>query len=332
MNRSKQHGAVTGSLAVLLAGLCTVVSAPPTSAQPASGIETVDLSGPVEPVAGWDAVPPTLTPLEGGFGPSPVTPGDAQPSEARGSAETVIGPDGRTRVTATTTYPASAVGQIEIHQNGTPANGGGDFICTGWLIDRNSILSAGHCVYDPVSPAGWIESATWYPGRNGNTDPFGGCAVRTQWAPPTEWVQNGRPYFDFAVLNFATSGPCRNIGATTGTFGLYATPTLNALNNAPAFVQGYPGDKPDGTQWRMSGRITRANKRFAFYPMDTFGGQSGSPVWWNRSSGVCTGPCGYAVHAYGVGLAGVGQNNNGGPRLTPFRLGQISAFADNNGT
>jgi glutamyl endopeptidase len=87
---------------------------------------------------------------------------------------------------------------------------------------------------------------------------------------------------------------------------------------------------PFGTHWRMGGRITRANKRLTFYPMDTFGGQSGGPVWWNRTGGACTGPCGYAVHAYGVGLPGLGQTNNGRPRLTAFRLGPIRAAAGQN--
>src|SRR5207344_2827313 len=97
---------------------------------------------------------------------------------------------------------------------------------------------------------------------------------------------NGQPYFDFSVMNFGTlmaPGSCANVGATTGTFGLYANPTLSALNNVRAIVQGYPGDQPDGTHWRMGGRIHHANKRFTFYPMDTAGGQSGSPVWWNRT-------------------------------------------------
>ena len=50
----------------------------------------------------------------------------------------------------------------------------------------------------------------------------------------------------------------------------------NGLNGAQATVQGYPGDKPQGTEWKMNGSIAKANKQFIFYPMETFGGQSGS--------------------------------------------------------
>ena len=337
MNRLKRRVAVIGALAVLLAGFSAATSAPSASGQGGGGgITAVEISDLVEPLAGWSGHAPTETAAEAGINPTPVTPTDAEAAEAAGFAESVIGPDGRVQVSAATTYPNSAVGQIEFFQDSPDPLHGGNFTCTGWLIDSNSVLTAGHCAFDPevtgpdLDPA--IESATWYPGRNGigSLAPLGSCPVTTVWAPPTEWVVNQQPYYDFAVMNFANPGPCQDIDSVTGTFGLFATPALGGLNNVRAKVQGYPGDRAFGTHWRMGGRIHHANKRFTFYPMDTAEGQSGSPVWWNRTAGACTGPCGYAVHAYGVGVSN--QPYNGGPRLTQFRLGQIADFADNNGT
>ena len=81
--------------------------------------------------------------------------------------ESVIGDDGRVRVTDTESYPASAIGQIELTSAWSPEPG--DFICTGWLIDPNTILSSGHCAYQPIAAgdATSIESVFFAPGRDG---------------------------------------------------------------------------------------------------------------------------------------------------------------------
>ena len=42
---------------------------------------------------------------------------------------------------------------------------------------------------------------------------------------------------------------------------------------------GYPGDKPSGTQWWNANNVLAVTDRRLFYRLDTFGGQSGSPVW-----------------------------------------------------
>ena len=145
MNRSKQRVAIVGALAVLLAGFSAATSAPSASGQDESGgVTAIELAGPVEPVAGFDSRPPS--------GESTSAP---QPSDSAGGSpvesfhpESVIGPDGRVRVNPTTGYPARAVGQIELVDQGD------QFICTGWLIDANSILSSGHCAFNPFAPPG----------------------------------------------------------------------------------------------------------------------------------------------------------------------------------
>jgi V8-like Glu-specific endopeptidase len=58
---------------------------------------------------------------------------------------------------------------------------------------------------------------------------------------------------------------------------------------------GYPGDKPFGTQWFNAGAITQVTNRKIYYMIDTYGGQSGSPVWRflnGQRHGV-------GIHAYG---------------------------------
>ena len=139
---------------------------------------------------------------------------------------------------------------------------------------------------------------------------------------------NGTVTYDFAVLNLDSD--CDAIGTQTGTFGLFAR--TGSYAQVRATVQGYPGEATFGTQKRMRDKIFRSQKRLVFYPMDTTGGQSGSPVWKQKASGDCVGPCGLAVHGYGIdpGSSGVWHDNNAGIRLTPFRIGQILDIAGQN--
>ena len=75
------------------------------------------------------------------------------------------------------------------------------------------------------------------------------------------------------------------------------------------WVTGYPGDKPGGTMWQMKGRLKQLTKRKLFYPIDTYGGQSGSPVRFKNSVGA--GHWGLGVHAYAVGINPYPQYNSG---------------------
>jgi glutamyl endopeptidase len=244
------------------------------------------------------------------------------------SPESVIGTDGRTQVTDTTEYPARAIGQITLVQDGKA------FICTGWLIDKNTILTSGHCSYDHDGATGnIIESATFSPGRNGLVDPYGSCGVYQVWAP-IQWRRDGNPKYDFSIMQLGTSNGTTvttcDIGTTVGFFGISWTAGADALTGNGATVQGYPGDKALGTQWTMSGNIRKSTKLMVFYKMDTAGGQSGSPVFDITGAKCNFTPCGMAIHSYGVGLPG-GANANAGPRITQSRFTTITSLGAANG-
>ncbi len=321
MSRSTKRVAVIAALA-LLAGLSVLTAGSPAASQ-----------APAEPT------PPTpeLIVLPEGYQPPTTESGGVSRAYNPGAevatnpipnggvegrplgTESVIGLDGRIQVTATTAYPARAVGQIE----GFDSLIGG-YTCTGWLIDQNTILTSGHCVHPPGTPDNNIaESIEFAPGRNGGTDPYGSC-FGTDVFTPSEWSVNESEYADWALVQLDCT-----VGDDVGWFGFFSVPGRTALRNSLARVQGYPGDKPDGTQWGMTDRIEASQTKMVFYDIDTFGGQSGSPVWKNRTA--CGGPCGMAVHSYGNNH-GTGPHvpYNHGPRITNARFGLIADLADDN--
>jgi glutamyl endopeptidase len=246
-------------------------------------------------------------------------------ADTRLTPESVIGADGRTQVTDTTEFPARAIGQILVLQ------GGQAFTCTGWLIDKNSILTSGHCSFTPDGAQGdVIDWATFSPGQNGADQPYGSCSVYEVMAP-LAWRRDGSEKNDWSVMQLGDGASTCDAGTTTGWFGISWTKGARALTGVGATVQGYPGDKAYGTQWTMSGTIKRSTKQMVYYRMDTAGGQSGSPVF-DPTGAKCGGtPCGMAVHSYGLGFSGASARNNSGPRITQSRFTTITNYAAENG-
>jgi glutamyl endopeptidase len=201
--------------------------------------------------------------------------------------QSIIGTDTRYQITATTTYPYRAIAKI------TSSIGG----CTGWMINANTVATAGHCVHN----GSWATNVVVYPGRNGTSSPYGSCTATRLFAV-SGWTTSRSPEYDYAAIKLNCT-----IGNTTGYFGFRWSST--SLNGQPSYISGYPGDKPSGTQWRSDDTVRISDIRRLYYANDTYGGHSGSPVWNNEAS--CS-TCGIAIHAYGVGSNGY----NGGTRIT----------------
>ena len=202
--------------------------------------------------------------------------------------ESVIGPDGRTKVSPTTTYPSRAIAYLYITWADNTAGS-----CTGWFIGPRTLATAGHCVYNTAGGAGhgWAKNIYVYPGRNGASAPYGVTASHKLFAV-TGWTTSGNPDYDYGAIQ--TNAP---LGNTVGQF-LLRTQVGNIFTGTFT-VRGYPGDKPAGTMWTMNSNITHANAYHLWYNADTFGGQSGSPL-----AAPYNGVCCYAVgiHTYGTSL------------------------------
>lgn len=182
--------------------------------------------------------------------------------------EVVIGTDERLQITNTTEYPWRCIASLRI----TAADGSG-WIGTGWLVGPRILLTAGHVVY-MADQGGWAQQIEIIPGRDGLNFPFGSC-IATDFRSVQGWTQNRDSNFDYGAILL----PAENrLGDQLGWFG-YQVHTDEELAGFNINVSGYPGDKPDGTQWLMSGPIKTVNERTFVYDIDTAGGQSGGPVW-----------------------------------------------------
>jgi V8-like Glu-specific endopeptidase len=201
------------------------------------------------------------------------------------SAETVCGSDNRTRITNTTVFAWRAICQLILRfRNGATARG------TGWFIGPHTVMTAGHCVYSHAN-GGWAQQIEVIPGMNAAARPYGSL-VGTSFRSVTGWTgsASGDPEHDYGAIIL----PNDTLGNRVGWFG-FAVLTDAALSNLLVNLSGYAGDKPFGTQWFMAGNVSSVANRRLHYMVDTFGGQSGSPVWrLNAGQRHAVG-----VHAYG---------------------------------
>lgn len=234
------------------------------------------------------------------FGPEYVGTRYLPPAgEAAGArTESVIGIDSRTRISATTTFPNSAIVNVVMEFSS------GSFVCTGWMIDADRVATAAHCIH---MNGEFASTITVYPGRDGDIAPFGGVAA-INWYVPRKWKKTGRARFDYGVIKLVS-----NVGDTVGVFG------FSAENDAFLFkrkikVRGYPAEKdPFGSMWSMDGKIQEVTATQILYGLDTSGGQSGAPIF-GRKPG-CN-PCGFGIHTYGTPSPPAAQRNSG-TRITP---------------
>ena len=251
--------------------------------------------------------------------PTATDPAFATPAGGGSAAETVIAPDRRLQITATTAYPARATVHITFKKTAT----GGTFGCTGFLVGPDTVATAGHCVHEGTAGSPFFVRSSYrlYPGRNGASIPYtcpGGVTVgaRGLWSN-TAWTGGGGETVDYGAIK--TTCP---IGNTVGWYGYINTEGVSQ-NGQPDYNQGYPGDKPFGTQWQATNcaadltsfvqcRIAATDPRQLFYGNATFGGQRGAPVY--RKAATCN-PCAVAIHAYGLHGSGLHAGFNHGTRI-----------------
>lgn len=191
-----------------------------------------------------------------------------QPKLTESLMETVIGKDDRIQIKNTTAYPWRSICSLII-----TAKDGSRWIGTGWLAGPRLVMTAGHVVY-MHKHGGWAKSIEVIPGRNGASRPYGQC-TSSRFVSVKGWTEKGNRSNDYGGI--ILSKECE-YGNKVGYFGI-ADLGFFSLLGLKVNLSGYPGDKPTGTQWWHARRIWFVTARTLVYNIDTYGGQSGSPVW-----------------------------------------------------
>jgi len=198
--------------------------------------------------------------------------------------ESVIGDDDRVRITPTTTYPWRSICKLFI----IAADETG-WIGTGFIIDGSHILTAGHCVY-MHDHGGWVDSIRVVPAFDDGYTPYWhawSLIFRTY----TGWTNDRNSQHDWAFLTLD-----RNVGLYTGWMGIMTANPSDPVYEDILHTAGYPADRDGG--WCMywdSDYGEEADLFNHWYYMDTYGGQSGSPVWHDDGSERYV----LSIHAYG---------------------------------
>ncbi|MCO8123924.1 trypsin-like peptidase domain-containing protein [Stieleria sp. TO1_6] len=188
----------------------------------------------------------------------------AQHSAADFMVETVIGDDDRILIQSTNEYPFSAICSLEI-----TASTGRQFVGTGWLVDENTVVTAGHCVFLP-DQGGWAKRIRVFPGRNGQQSRDSFLAIQLHSC--SGWTQDRRPAEDYGAITI------RGDASEHGSLGYVVLKDDDVVRNVYHLV-GYPADKPLGTLWGHVRPLKQARRNVLIYETDTYGGNSGCPVF-----------------------------------------------------
>lgn len=212
--------------------------------------------------------------------------------------ESVCGKDERVQVDPTTSPPYKWICFLTIHSAGGQVYVGSGFKIHLPDVNRTAIVTSGHCTYTNGAYA--TKITVKFPGQ-GAID----VGPNDLYASP-EYINSSSPDHDYGLILLS--------GCSDDGFGWSAIVADEELNNRLVTNCGYPGDKPHGTMWITGGEISKCTANRIFYMNDTYGGQSGSPVYtWYGGYWTVIG-----VHSYG-----------GCPNSAPrFTLQMISRFLE----
>lgn len=135
------------------------------------------------------------------------------------------------------TYPTSVIGKMFFSQ------GGGSYVCSGTVVGRNIVATAGHCVSDGAG--NWSTNILFCPSYNNVTgvNSSRGCWSWTGYAStPSDYHTASDTDRDYACFVTQSTGTVvsDNIGDVTGWAGL----AYNWSNDQMVLATGYPAGSP----------------------------------------------------------------------------------------
>lgn len=247
------------------------------------------------------------------------------PGEPAPAFESVIGIDERVRIIDTDLPPWRMIAALRMRG---PSGAGA--IGTGWFIGPRTVLTAGHCVFSTHFFGGWATSVEVIPGLRGNGSdaslrPYGSTRSERM-SSVDRWTEHEDADFDIGCIHLDEP-----LGDTVGWFAL-ASMTPEELTGFSVNVSGYPADRGMGSeQYHAANRVLSVTDRRLFYEVDTFGGQSGAPVWIHADETAP--PVAVGIHAYGTGgtPAALGVVANSAPRIIPEVLETLKEWVEQDG-
>lgn len=207
-----------------------------------------------------------------------------------GSQEVIFGDqDDRQRVGDTLQSPYLKIGRLWMRFGTSEAS------CSGVMVSPYHVLTAGHCV-NGVRGGGWADQLVFSAAQDGtrlfdpvlntnfrrSTFQFFGEANMTWMRSYVDWTQSDNWDWDLALVTLD-----RRIGDFTGTFGFGSNTDDDFYSDNTATTAGYPGDLTPNEfdMWRDDGNASNhsiTNHQLRTTDIDTWGGQSGSPVWYGN--------------------------------------------------
>jgi V8-like Glu-specific endopeptidase len=187
-----------------------------------------------------------------------------------------------------------------------------NYVGTGWFIGPKTLATAGHCVFLHLD-GGWAKSIEVIPALNGGSRPHG-QVFSNQFRAVDGWVNDKRQSSDYGVIQLTDD----TLGRKLGWFEVVAE-TDDNLRQTIGNISGYPADLDQASrQYFHARRLVDVSSQLLNYDIDTFGGQSGSPIFHDTGSEI------FAVGVHTTGSA-VG---NSGTRITEEVLDNLATWAE----
>lgn len=214
-----------------------------------------------------------------------------------GFLEAVIGQDDRVKVAQSllSANPWRQICSLRIRSQSDQIYAG-----TAWFIGPKTLATAGHCVF-LKNDGGWAKSIDIMPARFGNDKPFGKMTA-TRFSAVDGWTKDSSRDFDYGVIHLESGA----VGDQIGNFEVRSFADLS-FKDMLLKVSGYPADLEQAQfQYFHERPVQQVTTTRLFYDIDTFGGQSGSPIWQDTEEN--------GVVAVGIHTTG-GITSNSGTRI-----------------
>ncbi|MEM6631250.1 MAG: trypsin-like serine protease [Bacteroidota bacterium] len=176
-------------------------------------------------------------------------------------------------------YPYNCICLLEIEGfNGTNRQS------TGFFVSPKCILTAGHCVNDPITK-NWATRIRIIPCALKNLEPFG-SEISTKFRSVSGWIKNRDYNYDYGAIILPNENLFNRIKAYLA--------FEKAGTEKKIEIAGYPTNKGK-TLFTSEDQIQRKSQNKLFYLLDTYHGNSGSPIMVDFQSNKTV----IGIHTYG---------------------------------